>query len=248
MKTDTERLALQISDLTKKFGKVTAVDAVKLTIPTGSIYSLIGPNGSGKTTIVKMICGLLQPTNGTITVHGVNVVTQPVEAKGAIGYIPDEPSIWASMTGMEFLHFTGVLYGMDEKSRSDEIARLLALFKLESIANNFFEDYSRGNKQKFAIIAAMMHHPRLLVIDEPIVGLDPTSADIVKQQFVDYAKAGGTIFLVTHTLPVAQEISDRIGVLRGGRLVAEGSFAELRDQAHLRADAELHDIYQTLAA
>jgi ABC-2 type transport system ATP-binding protein len=239
---------LQISTVTKKFGKTTAVDAVDLTIPTGNIYSLIGPNGSGKTTIVKMICGLLQPTNGTIVVNAFNVVTQPVQAKKSIGYIPDEPSIWPSMTGMEFLHFTGELYSIDEKSRAQEITKLLALFQLENIAHNFFEDYSRGNKQKFAIMAALMHMPKLLVIDEPIVGLDPTSADIVKQKFIDYAKAGGTIFLVTHTLPVAQEISHRIGVLRDGHLVAEGSFAELRDQAHLPASAHLHEVYQSLAS
>ena len=195
-----------------------------------------------------MICGLLQPTKGSITVNGSDVVGQPVQAKKAIGYIPDEPSIWPSMTGMEFLHFTGVLYGMDEKSRTQEITKLLALFQLESIANDFFEDYSRGNKQKFAIIAALLHEPKLLVIDEPIVGLDPTSADIAKQKFTEYARAGGTVFLVTHTLSVAQEISDRIGVLRAGRLVAAGSFAELREKAHLPPTASLHDVYQALAS
>lgn len=238
---------LTVHNLKKHFGNKKAVDGVSFTIEKGEIFTLIGPNSSGKTTIVKSIIGLIQPSSGNITVNGSDVVKHPLEAKKEIGYIPDEPTVWPYMTGEEFLYFTQALFGIDEHKRKASLSKLLSTFNLEGLEKQYFEEYSRGNKQKFSIISAMSHHPKLLLIDEPIVGLDPTGAEIAKQMFVDYAKAGGSVLLVTHTLPVAEEISTRIGFLKNGHLVAVGTLSQLREQAKLPDNATLEDIYKTLA-
>lgn len=238
---------LVVQNLTKKFGKKIAVSDVTFTINNGEIFSLIGPNSSGKTTIVKSIVGLLQITSGSITVNNINLSDSPVLAKQMIGYIPDEPSIWPFMSGKEFLFFIQSLFGVPEKTRENTIKKYLDLFGLQGIEDSYFEEYSRGNKQKFSIIAAMSHHPKLLLVDEPIVGLDPTGAEIAKKIFVDYAKEGGSVLLVTHTLPVAEEISDRIGILKNGSLVAVGTLDELRKMAVLGNNSTLEDIYKKLA-
>lgn len=238
---------LKVHNLTKHFEGNIAVNDVSFNINNGEIFSLIGPNSSGKTTIVKSIVGLLQPTSGSITVNDCDVVTNPEEAKAKIGYIPDEPSIWPYMTGEEFLFFTQALFGVDEKSRTKTLPKLLDIFNLGGLEKRYFEEYSRGNRQKFSIIAAMSHHPKLLLIDEPIVGLDPIGAEIAKNMFVEYAKAGGAVLLVTHTLLVAEEISDRIGFLKNGTLVAVGTLSELRAKAGLGESATLDDVYKKLA-
>jgi ABC-2 type transport system ATP-binding protein len=151
------------------------------------------------------------------------------------------------MTGEEFLHFTQALYGVDESERIKRIPELLNVFNLQGLEKQYFDDYSRGNKQKFSIIAALSHQPKLLLVDEPIVGLDPTGAEIAKKLFVDFAKNGGAVFLVTHTLPVAEEISDRIGFLKNGELIAVGTLDELRKEAGLGGDAPLGDVYKRFA-
>ncbi len=237
---------LKVHNVTKKFGKNTAVNNVSFSIEKGEIFSLIGPNSAGKSTLVKSIVGLLQPTSGTITVNDHNTHTSPEKAKQDIGYIPDEPSIWSHMTGEEFLLFTQALFGVDEATRIKRLPELLDIFNLRGIEKNYFEDYSRGNKQKFSILAATSHAPKLLLIDEPIVGLDPSGAEIAKKMFVDYAKNGGSILLVTHTLPVAEEISHRIGFLKNGTLVAQGTLDELREKAGLGKDASLEEVYKKL--
>ena len=238
---------LNVHNLSKHFGDNKAVNDVSFTINKGEIFSLIGPNSSGKTTIVKSILGLLQPSSGTITVDEHDIVKQPEKTKAQIGYIPDEPSIWSYMTGEEFLYFTQALFGISDKARHAHIKELLSIFNLTGLEKGYFEEYSRGNKQKFSIIAAMSHHPKLLLIDEPIVGLDPTGAEIAKKMFVEYAKKGGSVLLVTHTLSVAQEISDRIGILKNGNLVATGTLAELQNKAGTGANSTLGDIYKILA-
>lgn len=238
---------LKVHNLTKHFGKNKAVDGVSFTINDGEIFTLIGPNSSGKTTIVKSIIGLLQPTKGTIHVGDYDVAKHPLGAKAQIGYIPDEPSIWPFMTGEEFLYFTQALFGVDEKTRRAHLPELLATFNLSGLEKQYFEEYSRGNKQKFSIISAMSHNPKLLLIDEPIVGLDPTGAEIAKKMFVEYAKNGGSVLLVTHTLTVAEEISDRIGFLKGGVLITVGTLKELQEKAGLGAGAKLDDVYKKLA-
>ena len=236
---------LTVHNLSKNFGENHAVKNVSFEIKPGEIFSLIGPNSSGKTTIIKNILGLLSPTEGTIHINGYDITTEPIKAKECIGYIPDEPSIWSYMTGGEFLNFTQALFS--KKHTQNFTHKLLSTFSLEGLEKTYFEDYSRGNKQKFSIIAAMSHDPKLLLIDEPIVGLDPTGAEIAKKLFVDFAKQGGSILLVTHTLPVAEEISDRIGVLKNGTLVAVGTIDELRKLAKLNNNATLDEIYKELA-
>ena len=237
---------LRVQNLIKQFGTNAAVNDVSFEIRPGEIYSIIGPNGSGKTTIIKTIVGLLRPSGGSVEVGGFDVVRQSIKTKSFIGYIPDEPSVWPKMTGEEFLHFVGAMYGVDEKTRTQRIPGLLSVFDLQGIEKEYFESYSRGNKQKFTILAAFLHEPKLLLIDEPIVGLDPTSAEAAKKEFARFAKNGGAVILATHTLSVAQELSHRIGVLKKGRLVASESFDGLLAKSQLKRPATLEDIYKTL--
>jgi ABC-2 type transport system ATP-binding protein len=238
---------LTVHNLTKYFGNKKAVDGVSFEIKKGEIFTLIGPNSSGKTTIIKSIIGLLAPTSGTITVDMYDVVKNPEKSKSCIGYIPDEPSIWPYMTGGEFLYFTQALFGIKEQVRRNSLPKLLETFNLQGLEKEYFDDYSRGNKQKFSITSAMSHNPSLLLVDEPIVGLDPTGAEIAKKLFVDYAKSGGSVLLVTHTLSVAEEISDRIGFLKNGKLVIAGTLSELRTKADLKETASLEEVYKKLA-
>ena len=233
-----------LSSVTKKFGNHVAVDNVSLTVEAGEIFTLIGPNGSGKTTIIKMIAGLLRPDEGVISIENFDVVKQPIEAKSHIGYIPDEPMVWGQMTGEEFLHFSGALYSMPEQARVEKIKQWLATFHLEGLEQGRFASYSRGNRQKFSIIAAMMHAPKLLLVDEPIVGLDPESTEIAKTVFTQFAQDGGTVFLVTHTLSFAESIATRVGLLHHGKLQASGSLVELRTEAGLDRQVTLENIYQ----
>ena len=234
---------LEIKNLTKKYGETMAVANVSLAIAPGEIFALIGPNGSGKTTLVKTVAGLLRPSGGEITVVGQNTELKPELAKHNVGYIPDEPAIWNGMSGNEFLHAVGALWGMAPKERTQRIQELLPNFDIAADQNEPFEEYSRGSKQKLTILAALLHQPKLLLVDEPIVGLDPTSAVTAKNIFQKFAEGGGAVLLVTHTLPVAEEIAHRIGLLKQGKLVAMGTLSELRTQAKLKPNATLEDVY-----
>jgi ABC-2 type transport system ATP-binding protein len=239
---------LSINNLTKKFGTKTAVNSVSFKVEKGKIYSLIGPNGSGKTTIVKMIAGLLRPTTGSIVVDGHDVVNDPIATKSIVGYIPDEPTIWNTMTGEEFLHFTGALFGIPLPARVARIKELLPIFRLSGVEKELFGQYSRGNRQKFSILAALLHSPKLLLIDEPIVGLDPQSATVAKNLFAQFARSGGSVLLVTHTLSAAEELSDTVGLLKDSKLVASGTLAEMRSRAHVDPSVSLDKVYKALAA
>lgn len=237
---------LRIKNLVKKFNKKIAVNDISFSISEGEVLSLIGPNGSGKTTIVKTICGLLASDSGNIEVGKFDIAKNPQEAKSKIGYIPDEPSIWPFMTGEEFIYFTGALYNIPLEERERGLHGLLGKFDLAGIEKEYFEDYSRGNKQKFSILAALAHKPKLLLIDEPIVGLDPISAVKAKDEFVAFKKNKGAVLLVTHTLSVAEEISDRIGILDKGSLIALDTFHALKQQAGLHETASLEDVYRKM--
>jgi ABC-2 type transport system ATP-binding protein len=237
---------LKIKKFTKTFGDVKAVQNLNLTLKEGEIFSLIGPNGSGKTTIIKSIAGLLYPTTGEIEVNGLNVVSEPERSKAMIGYIPDNPEIWSYITGEEFLYMVGAFYGIDKQETADRIPDLLNIFNLSGVEKNYFRDYSRGNKQKFTILAALLHKPRLLLIDEPIVGLDPISADTAQREFKKFASEGGAVLMATHTLEVAENISDRIGFLKQGRATTIGNIQELRRKAGLGQKAKLNNIYKKL--
>jgi ABC-2 type transport system ATP-binding protein len=235
---------LKISGFTKKYGEKTAVKNLSLEVKDGELVCLIGPNGSGKTTLIKTIVGLIQPSSGEISVNGFNVVNEPMKSKAVVGYIPDEPTVWAGITGEEFLHFVGAMFGMNKEQRQEKIPHLLDIFGLKGMESEYFEDYSRGGKQKFAILSALLHDPKFLLIDEPLVGLDPDSAEIAKNLFSDLAKKQKRgVLLVTHTLAVAQEIGDRIGLLSQGELKAVGTMGELRKKANLSETASLLDIY-----
>ena len=234
---------LIINNLTKQFGEKIAVQRVTCSVHSGEIFSLIGPNGSGKTTIIKMVAGLLYPNGGTIQVLGNDVTKEPLKTKACIGYIPDEPTTMSGMTGEELLHFMGALYGVDAGTRAKKIPELLSQFHLAGIEKEYFENYSRGNRQKFVILGAFLHNPKLLLVDEPIVGLDPESATVVKRMLTDFAKSGGAILMATHTLPVAESIATKIGILKNGKLVTYGTLADLRIGAKRSASAMLEEIY-----
>ena len=239
---------LNIKNLSKNFGETKAVQNLNLAVKKGEIFSLIGPNGSGKTTIIRSIVGLLFPTSGRININGISVSKRPEKAKAKLGYIPDQPEIWSSITGEEFLYLVGALYNMNKHQISERIPGLLDIFGLKGIEKNYFEDYSRGNKQKFTILAAFLHRPQLLLIDEPIVGLDPVSAETAQEQFQQFAKNGGSILMATHTLSVTENISHRIGVLKQGKLAYTGTPKELKKQAKLDQKSQLTEVYKQLTA
>jgi ABC-2 type transport system ATP-binding protein len=235
-------IAINLHAVNKKFINVQAVKDLSLSVKSGEIYALIGPNGAGKTTTIKMIVGLLAPTSGEIKVLGKDVLKNPVEAKKDLGYIPDDPFIYDYLTGREFLQFTGSLFGISRSQTNKRIEKLLKLYNLETIIDGLFSEYSRGNKQKTIIISNMLHEPKVLVIDEPILGLDVQSQRVTKNLFTKFAKEKGSIFLCTHTLSVAQEIADRIGIIHQGKLAEEGTLSELRTKAH-EAKASLEELY-----
>jgi ABC-2 type transport system ATP-binding protein len=237
---------LNIKNFTKTFGDIKAVQNLNLTIKKGEIFSLIGPNGSGKTTIIKSIAGLLRPTAGQIKINGLDTISRPEETKSIIGYIPDNPEIWSYITGEEFLYMIGAFYGMSKQKTADRIPALLRIFALNGIEKHYFQDYSRGNKQKFTILAALLHSPDLLLIDEPIVGLDPISADIAQKEFKKFTSKGGAILMATHTLEVAENISNRIGFLKEGKIKASGNIRELKEKAGLGQKTKLNNIYKKL--
>jgi ABC-2 type transport system ATP-binding protein len=239
---------LILDHVTKHYGEKTAVDDVSFSVAPGEVFSLIGSNGSGKTTLLKMVVGLLRPDQGIISVNQDDTVEEPLKTKSLIGYIPDEPAAWPGMTGEEFLHFVGALYGVDENRRKRKIRELLPLFRIDGSEMDDFDGYSRGNKQKFSILAALLHEPKLLLIDEPIVGLDPESALVAKDIFTGFAERGGSVLLVTHTLPVAETISDRIGILKHGKLIATGNLTDIRKRAHQDPSASLETLYNIITA
>jgi ABC-2 type transport system ATP-binding protein len=238
---------LALRGLTKRFGPLTAVRDLSITVAPGEIYGLIGPNGSGKTTTVKMLTGLYRPTAGRIVVTGVDLLAEPERAKRAMGYLPDEPFVYDKLSGREFLHLMGELYGVDRATRRARIERLLDLFPLSAVIDTYVESYSRGNKQKLTILAALLHEPRVLVADEPIVGLDPESAITTREVFRRFAAGGGAVLVCTHTLAFAEAVCHRVGLLARGVLVQEGDLAALRRAADLPG-ASLEDLYLRLSA
>lgn len=239
---------IEIKGVSKKFQDKTVIHNLDLDIKDGEFYALIGPNGAGKSTLIKLLAGLLQPTQGEIILDGVNMVEEPKEAKSLIGYIPDEPTIWDGMTGFEFLNFVGSLYNIPAQERKKDIQKLLKIYNLAGTEHQLYQDYSRGFRQKYSILAALLHSPKILLIDEPIVGLDPISIDITKNILDIFVKDGGTVLMVTHTLFVAQELATRIGIFEKGKLKIEGTYKELVDKAHLPAKTSLDDIYKNYLA
>ena len=236
---------IQIEALTKKYGSFTAVDAIDLEVPAGELFGFLGPNGAGKTTTLRMIAGILRPTSGRVRIGGLDVTTQPNEAKSKLGFIPDRPFIYEKLTGTEFLRFVAGLYGQEGQEVEHRGRELLGLFDLEDWRDELVESYSHGMRQKLIISSAFVHRPQVIVVDEPMVGLDPKAARTLKDLFREYTRRGNTIMMSTHTLEVAQAMCDRIAIIRRGKIAAAGTMDDLRRHAESGTDG-LEDIFLRL--
>ena len=226
---------IELRGLTKRYGRTTAVDRIDLTVPAGEIFGFIGPNGAGKTTTIRMIGGLLAPTEGTVVIDGIDMTLEPEAAKQRIGLVPDRPFLYEKLTGMEFLRFTADLYGIPEAGFATRAREVLALFSLLDRADELIEAYSHGMKQRLIFAAALLHEPPVIIVDEPMVGLDPRGIKMVRSLFGQLARKGVTVFMSTHTLKLAEDVCDRIGIIHRGTLVATGTIEELKKAAHVGA-------------
>jgi ABC-2 type transport system ATP-binding protein len=219
---------IQVVDLVKTFGAFTAVDGVSLDVPPGEIHGFLGPNGAGKTTTIRIIAGLLKPTAGRVSIGDHDVAASPEAAKACLGFIPDRPFLYEKLTAAEFLRFHGALYGLDGNGVSSRIDEMLQLFELGRWSGELIESFSHGMKQRLVMCAAFLHRPRAVVVDEPMVGLDPRGARLIKDVFREMTKKGVAILMSTHTLEVAQEMCDRISIILQGKIIARGTVDELR--------------------
>lgn len=236
---------LELEGVTKRYGSFTAVDRLDLSVQPGEIFGFLGPNGAGKTTTIRMVAGVLQPSEGVVRIGGDDLAVEPLRARSRLGYIPDRPFLYEKLTGIEFLRFVAGLWGQEGAEVEAQADRMLELFSLTRWKHELIESYSHGMRQKLLITSALLHAPELIIVDEPMVGLDPRSARILKDLFRAFADAGGTVFLSTHTLEVAEALCDRIAILAGGRVLASGTMEELR--AHASAgEAHLEEIFLKL--
>lgn len=236
---------IRLGHLVKRYGKFTAVNGLTLEVPPGTLFGFLGPNGAGKTTTFRMIAGILRPTSGTVEVGGHDIVAEPLKAKARLGYIPDRPFVYDKLTGREFLRFTASLYGQSGEGVDRRIAELLELFELSPWQDELTESYSHGMRQKLIISSALVHRPEVIVVDEPMVGLDPKSARLLKDLFRQFVDRGGTVLMSTHTLEIAEAMCDRIAIIREGSLVGHGTMAELRHQ-HQAGDVTLEALFLKL--
>jgi len=236
---------IELKNLTKKYGEFLAVNDLNLSVNKGEVFGFIGPNGAGKTTTIKMMGGILQPTNGTVTIAGISMQAEPEKAKSKIGFIPDRPYLYEKLTGMEFLRFTADLYGISEETFQATAFKFLKTFSLADWSDELVESYSHGMKQRLIMSAALLHDPEVIIVDEPMVGLDPAAIIMVKDLFKTLARQGVTIFMSTHTLKVAQDTCDRIGVIRNGSLIALGTTTELQREANV-SEADLERVFLSL--
>jgi ABC-2 type transport system ATP-binding protein len=238
---------IELKDLTKKYGEFPAVNDLSLSVKKGEVFGFIGPNGAGKTTTIKMMGGILEPSNGTVTIAGINMQKEPEKAKSKIGFIPDRPYLYEKLTGMEFLRFTADLYGVFEETFQAKASKILQMFSLADWSDELIESYSHGMKQRLIMSAALLHDPEVLIVDEPMVGLDPAAIIMVKDLFRKLAGQGVTIFMSTHTLKVAEDTCDRIGVIHKGSLIAMGTATELQREANV-SEADLERVFLNLTS
>ncbi|MFH1378954.1 MAG: ABC transporter ATP-binding protein [bacterium] len=227
-----------IESIVKKFHNFTAVDNLNLQIPDGEIFGFIGPNGAGKTTTIKLCTGLLKPTSGRILFDSWDIQKSPLEAKKIIGYVSDQPYVYPLLTGYEFLRFIGDLYGVPRAFQLKKIPELIEMFDLKNTAGELIESYSHGMRQKLILAGVLLHSPRVIFLDEPMVGLDPKTARLVKNIFQESAKRGVSIFMSTHSLELAEKICHRIGIIHQGKVVALGSVEHLREDMHNQGNLE----------
>jgi ABC-2 type transport system ATP-binding protein len=218
---------LSITNITKRFGTLLAVDGLSLEIPPGEVHAFLGPNGAGKTTTIRMISGLLRPDTGNIVVDGHDVVTDGVAARQKLAYVPDEPYLFERLTGLEFLDFTARIYGLDRETFRERIDECDGLFNLSGFWDRLAEGYSHGQRQRVVLAAAWMHRPKLLIVDEPLVGLDPKHIRVAIDLFRRLANEGGSVLMSTHTLATVEGSCDRVTVVDHGRIIAHGTVAEV---------------------
>jgi ABC-2 type transport system ATP-binding protein len=237
--------AVRFRRVAKRYADIVAVDYVDLDVKYGEIFGLLGPNGSGKSTALKIILGLVKPDSGSVSVLGIKAEDDPISVKRQVGYVPESPRIYEFLTGLEYLDFVGDIYGLDASEKKARIEEYLEAMELEGREGDMISSYSQGMKQKIALISAFMHKPKLLLLDEPLSGLDPRSARIVKDLLRKLAAKGVTTIMSTHILEIAQAMSDRIAIMYEGRLLALGTMKELSQKARL-PESDLEDIFLKL--
>jgi ABC-2 type transport system ATP-binding protein len=231
---------VSVEALTKRYGDMVAVDGISFDVRAGEIFGFLGPNGAGKTTTIKMLTGLVRPTSGSARICGYDIVDRPLDAKRAIGYVPDEPNLYGKLTAYEFLRFVADVYGVDGPQTGKRIEELLDLIELADAGANLIEGYSHGMKQKVALCAALLHEPRVYFLDEPTVGLDPKSARILKDIVRQVARSGNAVFMSTHIMEIAQGLCDRVAIIDRGKIAAIGTPADL---SRLQGLATLEDTF-----
>ncbi|MBI1826907.1 MAG: ABC transporter ATP-binding protein [Planctomycetes bacterium] len=244
MTTPLPEFAVELMNVRKQYGRHVALRNLSLQVRTGELFAFLGPNGAGKTTTIKLIVGLLRPNAGEVRVCGHEIGVNGVSAKAQLAYVPDQPFLYEKLTGREFLHFVAEMYGLSNAERDRELKSLSTRLDLLEYYDQLTESYSHGMKQRVALAAALLHRPKVLVVDEPMVGLDPRTVRVVKDLFIEHTRAGGTVFMSTHTLDIAEALADRIGIIHRGELIAAGTLAELRSQA--RREQSLEDIFLAL--
>jgi ABC-2 type transport system ATP-binding protein len=236
---------IELTGLTKKYTDLVAVNDLNIFVPKGEIFGFIGPNGAGKTTTINMMGGIITPTSGRVTICGIRMEEHPEKAKSKIGFIPDRPYLYEKLTAMEFLEFISDLYGVNENDFPARSQEQLEMFSLSEWSHELIESYSHGMKQRLVMAAALLHEPEVIIVDEPMVGLDPVAIKMVKELFLHLAAGGVTIFMSTHTLKVAEDICDRIGVIHKGLLVANGTPEDLRRLTDV-GEADLEQVFMRL--
>ncbi|NLW49341.1 MAG: ABC transporter ATP-binding protein [Candidatus Brocadiaceae bacterium] len=235
---------IRLDNVVKRFGRVTAVDGLSLEVPAGEFFVFLGPNGAGKTTTIKLIAGLLRPTSGRVLLGGFDVQADSIRARSIISYVPDQPFLYEKLTGREFMWFVGRMYGMEDGTIRREVDRMADVFELHDFLDEMGQTYSHGMKQRVVVGAALLHDPKVLVIDEPLVGLDPKGANTLKNLLRDLTAGGVAVFMSTHTLAVAEETADRVGIIRRGSLIALGTLEEI--YAAAQTDSRLEDAFLRL--
>lgn len=237
---------IHIENLTKKYGAKIAVDDLNLKVSRGELFAFTGPNGAGKTTTVKLMVGLLQPNTGRVLINGMDVHQADLAAKRILGYIPDQPFTYDKLSGREFLNFIAQMYHLNKSDFSSAFNHYVDLFQMSPYIDELIESYSLGMKQRLIISATFLHEPRVIIVDEPLVGLDPASTRLVKEIFRDKVKEGKTIFMSTHLLSTAEEVADRIGIIHKGQLITQGTLSELKAMSH--TDGSLEEIFLRIVA